>query len=184
MTGAVLAAVHIAHTSSCAASSLHRVGSLPSSQNRTPGSFAAGWSQHTPLPSHTSVKITSSATSSAECAIVSATINFMTLTIRQGLADTAHAFVIVLDSVSNHTRSRAALRVWASASGRGTSDSAFNHALSEFRIRLRLKPAYKTGIGNNTVMIGRAALAHDGCEIATVFARRSSLPQFRYLITE
>ena len=133
-TVTVRAPGRIARTNFCAASSLPRGGSILSSQNRTPGSFAAGWSQHTPRPSRISAKITSSATYSTECAIVSATINFMTLTIRQDLADTAHAFVIVLDNVSNHTRSLAALRVWASASGRGTSDSATNLALSEFML--------------------------------------------------
>ena len=56
----------------------------------------------------------------------------MTLAIRLDPVSSVHAFVIVLDSVPNHTRSRVALRVWASASGRGTSDSAFSHALSEF----------------------------------------------------
>ena len=102
-TGTPRAHARIVRTNSCAASNLLRGDSLLSSLNRTPGSFAAGWSQHTPRPSHNSAKITSSTTSSTECAIVSAITDFViSKEFPTLLADTARAHFVALDSATNH----------------------------------------------------------------------------------
>ena len=103
-----------------------------------------------------------------------AVTNFMTLAISPDLVSSVHAFAIVSNSVSNHTPKSGC----PSGVGLRLRARDFGACLNSVKVlkrdregaRLtpqplpgrRLKPGYKTEVGNTSVMIGRASLAHDG----------------------